>query len=41
MGLFAVVQLDMYFVEGYKILYRFGLALLKVNKAKIKRGEFK
>mmetsp|Transcript_17882 Transcript_17882/g.29905 ORF Transcript_17882/g.29905 Transcript_17882/m.29905 type:complete len:534 (+) Transcript_17882:120-1721(+) len=33
--------LDMYFIEGYKILYRFGLALIKVNKSKIKNNDFR
>lgn len=38
---FVYRVLDMYFVEGYKILYRFGLALIKIYKGRIKSGEFK
>ena len=30
----------MFFVEGYKILYRFGLAIIKVNKSRLKEGGF-
>lgn len=37
---YANQLLDMYFIEGYKILYRFGLALFKRYKRRIKSGEF-